>query len=41
MPGLMWRCQFTSPKGNEEDAVHEVFTIAVARLANISIANVS
>lgn len=35
-PGLVWRCHFTSLKVKEEDLAHEVFTIAVANLANIS-----
>lgn len=36
MPGLVWRCMFTSLKGNEEDLVHDGFTIAVARLAHLA-----
>lgn len=36
MPGLVWRCEFTSLNVKEEDLVHEVFTIAVAHLADIS-----
>lgn len=34
MPGLVWRCGFTSQKVNE-DLVHKVCLLAVAHLANI------
>lgn len=41
MPGLVCRCKFTSMKvkEEEEDLLHKVITVAVARLAHL--ANVS